>query len=117
MRTFFLLAIVLSIVPGCTTRVGDLTIATSKNLNREFDVVQPDVEGQDCTNMIVFIPLGTLNPSMEGAIDDALESVPEADALVNARFRQSMLFTLIFNQSCVRVKGDAVRTASPAPAP
>lgn len=95
---------------GCTTRVGDLTIGTSKNLPQRFDVVQQDVLGKDCSYALLFIPLGKLNPSIEGAIDDALESVPEADAMTDAQFHQDMLFTLLFNQSCFRVNGDAIRT-------
>jgi hypothetical protein len=103
-------ALALVVALGCTTRVGDLTIATPKNLSRSFDVVRADIEGEDCYHMLLFIPLGSINPSMEGAIDDALESVPEADAMTNARFQQSILFTLLYNQGCYRVRGDAVRT-------
>lgn len=104
------LLVVAVLLAGCTTRVGDLTIATPKNITREFDVVQSGVEGRDCVNIILFIPLGSLNPSMEGAIDAALEPVPEANAIADATFHQTSLITLLFNQSCVRVRGDAVRT-------
>jgi hypothetical protein len=106
----FLLVLLVAFATGCTTRVGDLTIATSKNLPQRFDVVRQDVLGKDCSYMFLFIPLGKLNPSVEGAIDDALEAVPEADAMADAQFHQDILFTLLFNQSCFRVKGDAIRT-------
>ena len=95
---------------ACTTRVGDFTIVTSKNLSQEFKVVRNDVEGMDCMNMFLFIPLGSMNPSMEGALDDAINEVPGADAMTNAQFRRTLLFTLIFNQVCVRVTGDAIST-------
>lgn len=95
---------------GCTTRVGDLTVGSTKNLPFEFKEVRKAVQGRDCFQMILFIPLGTLNPTYDGAIDDALASVPEADALVDAVFHQDSLVTLIYNRGCVRVSGTAVRT-------
>lgn len=110
LRTPLGLAFTVAIGLGCTTRMGDLSIATSKNLTRDFEVVRADVEGEDCTHMLLFIPIGSMNPSMEGAIDNALESIPEADAMTNARFKQTTLFTLIYNQGCLKVKGDAVST-------
>jgi hypothetical protein len=95
---------------GCTTRIGDLTIVTPKNLPQQFDVVQKDVEGKECLSQILIIPLGTTNPTIDGAIDAALEKAPGADALVDASVYADMIFTLFFNQSCVRIKGDAIRT-------
>jgi hypothetical protein len=100
---------------GCTTRLGDLTIVTPKNLPQEFQIVQENVEGKECLAQILIIPLGTTNPTIDGAIDAALEKAPGADALVNASIYTDLIFTFFFNQSCVRINGDAIRTRPSAP--
>jgi hypothetical protein len=109
MRWITALVVVVSL-SGCTTRIGDLTVGSTKNLPHDFNVIKKDVEGKDCFQMILFIPLGTLNPTYDGAIDAALDSIPEADSLVDATFHQDTLFTLLYNRGCIRVTGDAVRT-------
>ena len=102
--------VVVGLLSGCTTRIGDFTVGSSKNLTHQFEVIKKDVVGKDCVQMILFIPLGTLNPTYDGAIDAALEGVPNADAIVDATFYQDVMFTLIYNETCIRVTGDAVRT-------
>ena len=109
MRWITALVVVVSL-SGCTTRIGDLTVGSTKNLTHEFDVIKKDVVGEDCLQMFLLIPLGTLNPTYDGAIDLALDSVPDADAIVDATFYQDSLFTLVYNRGCIRVTGDAVRT-------
>jgi len=60
--------------------------------------------------VLFFIPIGTLNPAMDGAIDDALSKVDDADALVDTSVHNDSLFTLLFNYNCIRIDGDAIRT-------
>ena len=106
-----LLVAVAWVATGCTTRVGDLTVATPKNMRTSFEVLQRDVVGKDCfQTVLLLIPIGTQNPTIDGAIDDALDQVPEADALVDASLFQDDLFLLLYTQNCIRVEGDAVRT-------
>ncbi len=96
---------------GCTTRMGDLTVATPKNLPGEFRVVKKGIEGKDCSYRIFFfIPVGIMNPSMDGAVDDALAKVEDADALVDASFFWDRLILLLYNHSCIRVEGTAINT-------
>jgi len=113
MRTFSLILAVL-LFAGCTTRIGDLTVASTKNLPRDFDVVQKGMSGKDCAySLLSIIPLGTLNPTVDGAIDDALESVRDADALTDASIYNDILITILFNSNCIRIEGTAIRTRGP----
>ena len=109
MRQLFASVLLIPLL-ACSTRMGDLTIATTKNLPQKFEMVGNEIEGKDCANMFLFIPIGVLNPSIEGALDDALEKVPEADAMVDATIHQTTLFTLLFNQNCFRIKGSPIKT-------
>jgi len=99
------------VVSGCTTRIGDLTIASPKNLPGEFKTVKQGVVGKDCAYQVLFfIPIGTLNPTIDAAIDDALAKIPDADALVDAKLYNDILIAFLFNSNCIRVEGTAIRT-------
>jgi hypothetical protein len=98
---------------GCQTRIGDLTVASPKNLPVEFKEIQPRVVGKDCSHVVLLlIPLGTLNPTIDGAIDDALAQAPGADALVNVSIKRTSLFAILYARSCVEIEGTAISTRS-----
>lgn len=112
MRTFSL-TFALLFFTACTTRIGDLTVATPKNVPSRYDVVQKGVTGKDCAYMLLsIIPIGTLNPTIDGAIDDALSGFRDADALTDAAIYNDILITFLFNSNCIRIEGTAVRTGS-----
>ncbi len=110
-RAVLLLAI--AMLSGCTTRIGAFTFASTKNLGVTYPPVQTGVEGEDCVNMILFIPMGTLNPNVQDAVDRAVEKVPNGDMMTNVTVNEDMLITLLYNRNCVRVTGDVVNTRAP----
>jgi hypothetical protein len=110
-RLTLLLALMLS---ACSTRIGDLTLASTKNLGTAYKPIQSRVRGEDCTHMILFIPLGSLQPNLEEAVDRAVGQVPEGDMMTNARIYQDTLFTLLYNRGCIRVDGDVAKSAGEA---
>ena len=95
---------------GCSTRVGDLSVATPGASPRAFPVVEEKVIGEDCVTSVLFVPIGNTTPTGDAAIDDALAQAPGADALVDASFAWHQLVTVLYNKSCLRVEGTAVRT-------
>jgi hypothetical protein len=95
---------------SCTTRVGDLTVATPKNLPVTFTEVKKGLVGRDCAYSVLGIPLGVLNPTIDGAIDAALEQAEGADALVDASIYNDIMIALIVNSNCIRIQGTAIRT-------
>lgn len=99
---------------GCTTRVGAFTFASTKNLGIAYSPLQTRVEGEDCVQSILFIPMGTLNPNIQDAVDRAVETVPNGDMMTNVTVNEDLLFTLIYNRRCVRVTGDVVSTLASA---
>lgn len=70
---------------GCTTRMVDFTIISTKNIDlsrsASFERGRARIEGRDEAMIIIFIPTGV--PSIKEAIDRAIESVPGAVALVD----------------------------------
>jgi hypothetical protein len=72
-------------------------------------VIREGVEGKDCSNVILLlIPIGTLNPTIDGAIDDALDKVSGADALIDVTIKSYAWTAILFTQSCVTVEGTAI---------
>jgi hypothetical protein len=117
-----LLFLAFALLSGCTTRIGAFTFASTKNLGVAYPPLQTNVEGEDCTTLILFIPLGTLNPNIQDAVDRAVEKVPNGDMMTNVTLNEDLLFTLFYNRVCVRVTGDVVDTKASraiqgAPAP
>ncbi len=94
---------------ACTTRIGDLTILGTKNIPAEVTVIRENVEGKDCANIILLlIPIGTMNPTIDGAIDDALDKVPGADALIDVTIKRYAWTAILWTQECVTVEGTAI---------
>lgn len=80
-----LLALTMSLMVGCTTRLVDFTVISSKNVDlsrgAEFKRHNSRVTGEDLARVIIFIPTGT--PNAKEALDRAIESVPGAVALLD----------------------------------
>ena len=70
---------------GCTQRILDFTVVSTKNIDwsrsGEFKRNPQRVEGSDLKHIIIVIPTGV--PSLEEAIDNAIEKVPGGVALVD----------------------------------
>ena len=77
--------IILLIGTGCTTRLVDFTVISTKNIDwsqaATFQRAKARVEGKDWVHIIICIPTGV--PSMKEAIDRAIESVPGGVALLD----------------------------------
>lgn len=83
MKKLVLAGLFCTLLCGCSHRLVDFTLISTKNvpLERTGDLAKADsrVKGQDSKGMILSIPLGM--PNMKEAIDRAIESYPGAVAL------------------------------------
>jgi hypothetical protein len=110
-RAVALLAATLS---GCSLNFGSLTAASTKNVGLPANVLKRGVEGTDCIHNVLGIPMGSLNPNIQEATDRALQTVPDANALTDAVVYAEPLIFLLYNRTCIRVRGDAVKISQPA---
>ena len=106
LSTALAVAIVALASSGCAYRTGDLSVVSSKNVGLQPQLIRQRVEGRDCTHMLLFIPLGSLVPNLDEAMDRALEKVPDGNVLTDMAIYNDVLFTYIYNRTCLRVKGD-----------
>ena len=92
----------ITILDGCSRRVTDFTIISTKNtlLAGHGEKMERRIEGEDCK----FTLLGL--PDMKTAIDDAVENAgPEYDALVDGVVWYDDRFIYV----CYRVEGTPIR--------
>lgn len=94
---------------GCAMRVGDLTIASTKNIG-QLSQKGDKVEGEDCaSNILGLIPIsGPVVPNFKTAVDKALERA-KGDVVADAVLWESHIVMLVFNQHCFKVEGRVAR--------
>ena len=97
---------------GCTTRVGDLTMISTKSVS--LDRVDLEsfpqkraVEGKTSKWIILFIPLGF--PHLEDAIDDALDK-GNGDVLIDGVVYGGGWWALLVGKQVIKTKGTVVNT-------
>lgn len=85
MKKILVVLILFFAATGCSQRLIDFTIISSKNMDlsqaASFQRGQSRVKGEDAKHIIIFIPTGV--PNAKEALDRAIESVPGAVALVD----------------------------------
>jgi hypothetical protein len=102
-----LLLVCITIV-GCTLRIGDFTVGSSRNIG-QLSQKGEAVEGEDCSTNFIGIPVaGPMIPNMKTAVDKALEKA-KGDVVTDAVLWHSFITTLIFNQQCYKVEGRVAR--------
>jgi len=107
-RLAVVLSSVVMVAAGCTARLVDFTMISTKNVDltkgASFVRGPSRVEGSDKVHIIIIIPTGT--PNMKEAIDRAIESVPGAIALMDGVVSQrAWTIPLIYGQSMFIVEG------------
>lgn len=91
---------------GCTLRIVDFTVISSKNVQVPKAKSQR-VAGKDCV-MVFLFPFGI--PNMKEAIDRAIESAGgDYDALVDGVVYQDNYY-FILGEMCFRVEGTPINT-------
>ena len=96
------------IVSGCTSRLTDFTIISTKNVDMSdsgnFTKGTERVEGIDKRHVIVFIPTGS--PDLKEAIDDAIEKTPNCVALLDGVvYSKFWYIPYIYGQFWYQVEG------------
>ena len=106
-----LLAVALAfLATGCSTRVGDFTMVSTKNVDlshgADFKLGVAKVKGEDSKPIILYFPIG--QPDMKTAIDRAIESTPGAIALTDVVITRSAVWFILGGQNTIEVEGTAL---------
>jgi len=105
--------LVFLIFGGCTQRVIDFTVISSKQMElrvKETGKGSSRVEGKDGVYWFLFIPLGS--PNLKEAVDRAIESAgPGYDALVDGVIYSQNFWYIITGYTGYKVIGTPIKTS------
>ena len=91
---------------GCSTRIADLTVASSKNINlNSTGLVTGERVKDDDTVAIILFPLGT--PEIKEAVDNAIEQNKCAVGLTNVVIDQTF-FSFFVGFIAYEVEGNLI---------
>lgn len=113
MRRMFwtmLILVGLVVLEGCTMRLGDFTVLSTKNV--DVGVIKPGdrFAGEDCISLITpWIPLGEIN--WKNAMDRALEK-GKGDVMIDAVVTYTGWTVILFGQQCVSIEGTVSQSPS-----
>jgi hypothetical protein len=98
-------------VAGCSTRITDFTVLSTKNVDVSrvavYERLAQRVEGDDTAHTILVFPTG--RPDMKEAIDRAIEQVPGGVCLVDGvLYRKWWYIPLIYGQTSFVVEGSVL---------
>lgn len=109
----FILVLFLFISSGCTQRVLDFTIISSKQVEMRVDESgkgRSRVEGKHGVHWILFFPLG--EPNLKEAVDRAIEAAgPGYDALIDGVIYSENYWYVFYGYSGYKVVGTPIKTA------
>lgn len=95
-----------SLLSGCTARIGDLSLVSTKNIDLSKSKLDMstgvNVFGEDCKHSLVGLP------NLEAAIDDALQK-GTGNVLVDEVTEFKSIWVLIGSIQCYKVKGTAYK--------
>lgn len=96
---------------GCTTRLGDFTVVSSKNVDVSGLKPGDRQTGEDCVNLLFgMIPIGEVD--WKNAMDQALER-GKGDVMVDAVLTaKAWVIPYIFGQTCMEITGTIAQSAS-----
>lgn len=104
-------AVLFIALQGCTSRLTDFTVISTKNYPIENSNVKlkkaPErVKGEDRAHWILFIPTGV--PNMKEAIDRAIEKYPGAVGLSDGVVKSKSWWALLYGQDSYIVEGSPI---------
>jgi len=105
--TLILLSMVAMLFSGCSYRVLDFTLISTKNVDlsqaSSFERGDQRVEGLDKVHLIIYIPTG--RPNLKEAVDRAIETTPGCIALVDGVVYSKFWWAILYGQMSYLVEG------------
>lgn len=103
-------AFVLISMAGCTYRIGDLTLVSTKNIDiTDIGTLKTKgerIEAKDCAySLLGLIPLG--QPTLQEAVDNALEK-GHGNMLIDQVTYRTAFYMIIMGQTCIKVEGTVI---------
>ncbi len=106
MKNTILLFVTAILFSSCSQRIGDLTMASNRNIEFEKKHVElkRGVKGYSKKVRFLGIPFGY--PNIEESIDDAIARQGTGEYLKNVTITVYYQWFLLFGKNCIRAEGD-----------
>jgi hypothetical protein len=106
-----IVAIFIGSLVGCSQRIGDFTLISTKNVDigGKYKKIDGRFSGDDSRGVFLGIPLGT--PNLKTAVDNCIES-GKGDLITNAVLDGSYWSVIIWGEQKYTVTGDVWVKAS-----
>lgn len=100
-----IIAIVIVSFAGCSQRIGDFTLISTKNVDigGKYKQVEGRFSGEDARGVFLGIPLGT--PNLKTAVDNCIQA-GKGDLITNAVLDGSYWSVIIWGEQKYTVTGD-----------
>jgi hypothetical protein len=106
-----LVGLLVLLAVACTTRLGSFTVISTRNIewNRagEYKRSSERIEGVDTVHIILFFPTKT-SIDMQTAVDDALDQIPGAVAVIDAVLSLRNWSVWVYGQTSYIVTGSVL---------
>lgn len=111
MKNALTLIIMSLLISGCAHRIGDFTVASTKNMDIKDSLHKVDyttrLVGKDTKHVIFFFPTGI--PNMKEAMDNAIEKTPNAVGLSNVTVKLGNWYIpLLYGQHYYEIEGNPI---------
>ncbi|WP_440876972.1 hypothetical protein [Thalassotalea sp. PLHSN55] len=111
MKNILIASLAIALIGGCSTRVGDFTVASTKNINIKSGqhkvLTEERLTGEDVKYGVLIIPAGI--PNMKEAMDNAIEkkqgAVGLSDVVVNHSYWG---IPFIYSQRSYTIEGNPI---------
>jgi hypothetical protein len=113
----YICLVCLVLLSACSTNHGTFTVASNKIVDlNNFDAngtrKMKNVIGEDKAHIISFIPVGSMNPNVGEAMNDAFRKT-DTDLMTDVTVKSWFFYIpYIYGQIGWKVQGDAVKTRS-----
>jgi hypothetical protein len=106
-----IIAIMMASFVGCSQRIGDFTLISTKNVDigGKYKQIEGRFSGDDSRGVFLGIPLGT--PNLKTAVDNCIQS-GKGDLITNAVLDGSYWSVIIWGEQKYTVTGDVWVKAS-----
>lgn len=114
MKKTMIALILFILVTGCVQRIGDFTVASTKNMDIKRTLHRVDettrLKDRDVAHIILFFPIGI--PDMKEAMDNAIEQKTGAVGLSNVTVKIGHWYIpFIYGQHYYEVEGNPIYEA------
>ncbi len=108
-------AIAMLVFSGCTTRLGNMTVVSTNNIDglNAHVTAESRTAGETCIHNIIIFPVGSFQNRLQIATDEAIDNGHKkgikGDVLINAKINVTHWYIpFLYGQNCLRVEGDLI---------